>query len=121
MFDHRVLCRMNKITEAAFDEDGYLALNLDVAAAVRRGDFRSGFDHWQQYGRTERRLCGPYVPHFDELSYLIRYPDVMAAVRAGAFHSGQEHWVRAGEREQRDHPWNTGGLTRVSTSRYIAA
>ena len=101
MYGHGAL-RMSEITDATFNEDGYLALNLDVAAAVRRGDFRSGFDHWQQYGRTEQRLCKPYIPEFDELSYLIRYPDVMTAVRAGTFHSGQEHWIRAGQGEQRD-------------------
>lgn len=42
----------------AFDEAGYLANNSDVAAAVARGEYKSGLDHWQQRGRNEVRPGG---------------------------------------------------------------
>lgn len=38
-----------------FVEDKYLLANPDVAAAVLRGDFRSGADHYQQFGLSEGR------------------------------------------------------------------
>lgn len=34
------------------DKD-YLARNRDVADAVTRGEFISGYDHWLQYGKAE--------------------------------------------------------------------
>jgi hypothetical protein len=40
----------------AFNEDDYLALNPDVAAAVEAGAFASGRDHFEQYGRAECRF-----------------------------------------------------------------
>lgn len=40
-------------------ESTYLAANPDVAAAVRGGLLRSGYDHYQQFGRAEGR---PGVP-----------------------------------------------------------
>ena len=42
-------------TEDNFDEAGYLAANPDVAAAVGRGDFRSGRQHFQTHGHREGR------------------------------------------------------------------
>jgi hypothetical protein len=41
-----------------FTEEGYLDLNADVADAVRRGAFISGFNHWLQFGRHEGRRWG---------------------------------------------------------------
>ena len=38
-----------------FNEQAYLDLNPDVAAAVQRGDFSSGLDHFGLHGRTEGR------------------------------------------------------------------
>jgi hypothetical protein len=38
-----------------FDERDYLRCNPDVRAAVRRGEFRSGFHHYQTFGRREGR------------------------------------------------------------------
>jgi FkbM family methyltransferase len=40
---------------AGFTEEGYLAANADVAAAVQRGDFISGVQHWLQFGYREDR------------------------------------------------------------------
>lgn len=38
-----------------FDEQAYLRANPDVAAAVARGEFKSGADHYNLYGQYERR------------------------------------------------------------------
>jgi SAM-dependent methyltransferase len=48
--DHIVLA-----TEENFDEQQYLLLNQDVAAAVARGDLESGYAHFQRWGRMEQR------------------------------------------------------------------
>lgn len=43
-----------------FDEAAYLAAYPDVANAVRRGQFRSGWAHFQRFGRDEGRSgCPP--------------------------------------------------------------
>src|SRR5436309_13436603 len=39
-----------------FDESGYLAANPDVAEAVRKGQFKSGRQHFDGHGLKERRL-----------------------------------------------------------------
>jgi ectoine hydroxylase-related dioxygenase (phytanoyl-CoA dioxygenase family) len=38
-----------------FPERAYLAAHPDIASAVRRGDYRSGYDHFRAYGHHERR------------------------------------------------------------------
>jgi hypothetical protein len=40
---------------AEFDEAYYLGSNPDIAAAVARGIYASGLEHYQQYGREEGR------------------------------------------------------------------
>ena len=42
-----------------FDEAFYLASNPDVAAAVARGEFSSGLEHFQLFGQAEGRLGAP--------------------------------------------------------------
>lgn len=42
-----------------FDEAFYLASNPDVAAAVARGEFSSGLEHFQRFGQAEGRLGTP--------------------------------------------------------------
>jgi SAM-dependent methyltransferase len=39
-----------------FDEGWYISFYEDVGAAVARGEFTSGFDHYMKHGRSERRL-----------------------------------------------------------------
>ena len=39
-----------------FNEKAYLANNPDVAKAVAQGQFKSGLDHYLQYGRNENRI-----------------------------------------------------------------
>lgn len=43
---------------AAFDEAAYLDANPDVAAAVRQGQFQSGRQHYDLFGRSEKRRLG---------------------------------------------------------------
>jgi hypothetical protein len=42
-----------------YDENAYFAANPDVKAAVVRGEFESGYDHWLRAGRSERRPLRP--------------------------------------------------------------
>jgi GT2 family glycosyltransferase len=39
--------------DLVYDEETYLKNNVDVAAAVRRGAFRHGYEHWIRFGRRE--------------------------------------------------------------------
>jgi predicted SAM-dependent methyltransferase len=42
-------------TDENFTEEGYLAVNPDVAQAVHEGQFESGWVHFNQFGRNEKR------------------------------------------------------------------
>ena len=44
------------MSDPDFDEDGYLAANPDVAAAVRRRQLGSGREHYDAFGRKEGRM-----------------------------------------------------------------
>ena len=58
--------RGNAIIDAqGFNEAAYLAQNQDVADAVRRGEYKSGFDHWAQRGRNEVRPGGRELNEFE--------------------------------------------------------
>jgi hypothetical protein len=48
-----------EISAITYEERAYLAANPDVEAAARRGEYESGFEHWQRFGQAERR---PLVP-----------------------------------------------------------
>ena len=39
-----------------YSESFYLAQNPDVAAAVKKGDFKSGFEQFILFGRAEGRV-----------------------------------------------------------------
>lgn len=50
------LTRETRVEEGSgFNEAAYLAANPDVAAALATGAFRSGQQHYEQYGRFEGR------------------------------------------------------------------
>ncbi|HEY6390481.1 MAG TPA: glycosyltransferase family 4 protein, partial [Bryobacteraceae bacterium] len=55
---------------ADFDEDAYLFLNPDVAAAIEKGLFPSGYSHWNSFGRKEGRGGGPWDEVPDRTQYL---------------------------------------------------
>jgi len=45
-----------KIDQTLFDEKNYLQANPDVEKAVQNGQFISGLDHFQRYGKSEGRV-----------------------------------------------------------------
>lgn len=53
-------------TADRFDEAAYLAANPDVASAVARGEFRSGREHFEAYGRNEQRRLRRGALHIAE-------------------------------------------------------
>lgn len=53
-------CAVLPNTEAEFDEAWYLSLYPDVKHAVENGHFRSGWDHYSQYGKNEQRRARHY-------------------------------------------------------------
>jgi hypothetical protein len=81
-----------------FDEAFYLDTYGDVRAAIAEGRFRSGLDHFVQWGRAAGRTLSSA---YDEVYYLQSNPDVQAAVAAGSFASGVDHYVRYGFNEGR--------------------
>ncbi len=84
-----------------FNEQQYLEMYPDVAAAVKRGDFASGLQHYQTFGAGEHRLLAAAPVGYDEQKYLANNPDVAAAVASGAFVSGLEHYQLFGAGEGR--------------------
>jgi hypothetical protein len=82
------------LVSVPFQEERYLHLNPDVAAAVFRGEIRSGHEHFVTNGYFEGRHGAG--EDFVEAWYLDAYPDVAMAIRAGAFASAHEHYTRVG-------------------------
>jgi|ERR1700688_1475507 len=84
-----------------WNEELYLKINPDVAAAIARGEFRSGREHYQLAGRFEHRQGVSIPDDWDEVGYLKANPDVAGAVKAGTFISGYHHYLVAGQKEGR--------------------
>lgn len=82
-----------------FDANYYLTQYPDVAQAVNRGAFRSGLDHFLQFGQFEGR--NPSA-RFNNSNYLAQNPDVADAVNRGALRSGFQHFILYGQIEGRD-------------------
>lgn len=51
----RATIRATFLGPSDWDEQSYLAFNLDVKEAVERGELRSGLEHWHRGGRLEGR------------------------------------------------------------------
>lgn len=86
-----------------FSENWYLERNkTDVAPAVAKGTFKSGYEHYIKHGKGEGRLPVPPVPsEFCEGDYLELNPDVKNAVKKGSYVSGVHHYLLHGFREAR--------------------
>jgi hypothetical protein len=87
------------VAQADFNEEGYLAANPDIAAAVRAGTLDSARLHYIRFGFFEGRKGA--TPAVDERWYLRTYPDVEAGVRTGRVSSAAEHFAVAGASEGR--------------------
>jgi hypothetical protein len=87
------------LAQVDFNERGYLDANLDVKAAVERGDVESGLLHFIGFGYFEGRTGGMAI--VDENWYLRKYPDVRAAVEMGTIASADEHFNAVGGGEGR--------------------
>jgi|GEM_PF-2905292 len=82
-----------------FDNSYYLAHNLDVATAVAKGQFKSGLDHFLQFGQFEGR--DPSVLFSNSL-YLAENADVAKEVASGQVKSGFVDFVNSGLKAHRD-------------------
>ncbi|WP_427025560.1 beta strand repeat-containing protein [Aureimonas ureilytica] len=106
----------------AFDEAFYLSQNPDVAAAVSRGIFTSGAQHFEEFGRFEARDPNAF---FDTSYYLGRYPDV---AQAGVnplthflnFGAVEERFANANAAGQFDTDGN-GSANEFDAAAYLAA
>ncbi|MBI1980358.1 MAG: class I SAM-dependent methyltransferase [Methylocystis sp.] len=94
-------------TPQTFNEQAYLAVNPDVAEAVRLGKIRSGWVHFKKFGHIEGRrqkvaddeLATP--ENFDEARYLAVNPDARQAIALGQFASGRAHFDQRGRAQGR--------------------
>jgi hypothetical protein len=82
-----------------FDETYYLTNNTDVNQAIAAKAFRSGFEHFTQYGLAEGR--DPSIL-FNKAFYYQQNQDVKTAVDQGIFSSAIEHYLLFGAAENRD-------------------
>lgn len=94
--------------QGLFDEVYYLDQNVDVAAAVRAGQFHSGAQHFGFFGKAEGRDPSAF---FDFNYYLARNQDV-AAAGVNAF----DHFMAYGWHEGRDPSiyFDTGEYNRIN-------
>ena len=87
--------------DVMFNEGFYLKKYPDVAEAVKKGSFTSGYEHYKKYGQKEKRLPVPPMPtEFNEAEYLELNPDVAKAVKDGSFVSGAHHYLIYGWEEK---------------------
>ncbi|MFB2919866.1 MULTISPECIES: SGNH/GDSL hydrolase family protein [Aerosakkonema] len=81
-----------------FDEAYYLNSNSDVAVAVSKGEFSTGFAHYNQFGQFEQRNPSAY---FDTSYYLQKYQDVASEVNARKT-TAFTHFINFGQSEERN-------------------
>lgn len=85
-----------------FSENWYLKRYADVAAAVKKGTFKTGYHHFVFHGKAEGRQALPPVPRgYNEGAYLELNSDVKAVVEKGTYTSGLEHYLKYGYCENR--------------------
>ncbi|MEG4581819.1 calcium-binding protein [Microcoleus sp. MON1_C5] len=87
-----------------FDEETYLAQNLDLAPFVRTANnqnapFASGLDQFIQFGYEEGRTR--VSPDYNEDFYLANNPELLPLVQNGTFKNGYQHFIKFGNKEGR--------------------
>ena len=85
-----------------FSEKWYLNKNKDVAEAVKKGTFKTGYHHFVTCGKEEGRKPLPPIPkEYNEGDYLELNTDIAEAVRKGTYTSGLHHYLSYGYCENR--------------------
>lgn len=85
-----------------FSENWYLKRYNDVAVAVKKGVFKTGYHHYVTNGKSEGRQALPPIPsEYNEGAYLELNKDIKAAVEKGTYTSGLEHYLKYGYCENR--------------------
>ena len=85
-----------------FSENWYLYRYQDVAEAVKKGTFKSGYEHYIKHGKNEnpkRQALPPIPSDFNEGDYLELNQDIKKAVEAGTYTSGMHHFMLYGFKE----------------------
>ena len=98
-----------------FDESYYLSKNPDVTAAVARGQFLSGYDHFVKLGAAELRNPNAF---FNAQEYAAANPDVLSAVSQRVFPSLWDHYINFGLAEGRA---PSTALAGFNAAAYLAA
>jgi hypothetical protein len=84
-----------------WNEELYLAVNPDVAAAIARKEFVSARQHYESTGFAEGRKGASVPSDWNEAEYLKANPEVAAAVSEGRFMSGYHEYLVVGRAEGR--------------------
>lgn len=118
-FDHylEIGSRFGLSPSSDFDEWAYRQRYPDVARAIERGSWPSGFEHYLSVGGDGRRQASAVAPderfplharladqvreHFDPEWYVGAYADVAAGLRARGMPSPLWHYVTEGARTSR--------------------
>ncbi|MEG3909134.1 calcium-binding protein [Microcoleus sp. w2-18bC1] len=87
-----------------FDEETYLAQNLDIAPLLRtpnnpNAPFASGIDHFIQLGYEQGRTR--VSPEYNEEFYLANNSELRSFVQNGTFKSGYQHFIQFGLKDGR--------------------
>ena len=78
-----------------YNEDFYLANNSDLRPFIQNGTFKSGYQHFVQFGAKE----GRFGTSFFEPEYLKKNPDIVPFVNSGVLKTGREHFFNFGKNE----------------------
>ena len=76
-----------------YDEQWYLEKNQDIAEAVARGDWISGYAHYCAVGKPRGRQA---VPQIDEAWYFKAYPLAVQEISMGKARTCLEHYLNFG-------------------------
>ena len=95
--------QLQKNIESKFDEESYIEANPDVAKAIQKGQFSSGWDHFIRYGYKEvrrgDRTIHPKIPLINESDYILCYRDIHNALKKGKILSPYKHFLLNGVKE----------------------
>ena len=85
------------ISRDQFDEMAYVNYYEDVQKAVNAGELKSGWWHYENFGREEGRKAFLLAAHFDADFYMRAYPIVKNELLAGKANTAHEHYLQFGK------------------------